>query len=151
MEEIQIKKKLAQEKIDLINSIKKEDFIEVWQNLYEVEIPDPVKRDTPTWSNYLDEFGFISEDTWGKFVLALQKQNPEAALDLAILFNNHVSWLDGEAVYHYLDRVLWSDKAASKFLESLWYDWIHYFWGRDWEAYVIFNDDALQITKHHKY
>jgi hypothetical protein len=29
MEEIQIKKKLAQEKIDLINSIKKEDFIEV--------------------------------------------------------------------------------------------------------------------------
>jgi hypothetical protein len=29
MEEIQTKKKLAQEKIDLINSIKKEDFIEV--------------------------------------------------------------------------------------------------------------------------
>jgi hypothetical protein len=60
-------------------------------------------------------------------------------------------YIDGRKVYNSLEDLLWSDKAASKFLESLGYDWIHYFWGRDWEAYVIFNDDALEITKHHKY
>jgi hypothetical protein len=28
--------------------------------LYEVEIPDPVKKDTPTGSNYLEEDGKIT-------------------------------------------------------------------------------------------
>jgi hypothetical protein len=54
-------------------------------------------------------------------------------------------------IYTKISSILWWDKEASKFLESLWYDGIHYFWGTDWEAYVIFNDDALEITKHHKY
>jgi hypothetical protein len=58
---------------------------------------------------------------------------------------------DGRELYGDITHLLWSDKEASKFLESLWYDGIHYFWGRDGEAYVIFNDDALEITKHHKY
>jgi hypothetical protein len=43
------------------------------------------------------------------------------------------------------------DKEASNFLNDIWYDGIHYFGRQDWEAYVIFNDDALEITKHHKY
>jgi hypothetical protein len=64
------------------------------------------------------------------------------------LRNAELSWAE---TYRALVDILWSDKAASKFLESLGYDGIHYFWGRDWEAYVIFNDDALEITKHHKY
>ena len=59
--------------------------------------------------------------------------------------------LDWAETYRALVDILWSDKAASQFLNKIWYDWIHYFWGRDWEAYVIFNDDALEITKHHKY
>jgi hypothetical protein len=62
-----------------------------------------------------------------------------------------VEWFDWEALYHYLDQVLWSDEEASKFLNKLWYDWIHYFWWSDWEAYVIFNDDALKINSHEQY
>jgi hypothetical protein len=58
---------------------------------------------------------------------------------------------DWKGLYNELQYLLGGDKEASKFLESLGYDWIHYFWGRDWEAWVIFNDDALEITKHHKY
>ena len=46
---------------------------------------------------------------------------------------------------------IFGEKWASKFLESLWYDWIHYFWGRDWEAYVIFNDNGLEIKNHIRY
>ena len=151
MEEIQIKKKLAQEKIDLINSIKKEDFIEVWQNLYEVEIPDPIKKDTPTWSNYLEEDGKIWESARNKIADALEKEEHDyVASDRAINSIRKDEWV-GWALYKQIRMILWSDKKASKFLEKLWYDWIHYFWWRDWEAYVIFNDDALQITKHHKY
>jgi hypothetical protein len=58
---------------------------------------------------------------------------------------------NGKLFYDKLTDYLHSQEKASKFLESLGYDWIHYFWGRDWEAWVIFNDDALEITKHHKY
>jgi hypothetical protein len=65
-------------------------------------------------------------------------------------FNRRNSW-NWKWAYKYLTSLLWSDKAASKALESIWYDGIHYFWWRDWEAYVIFNDDALKINRHEKY
>ena len=62
-----------------------------------------------------------------------------------------LEWMDKQRKLWY---VIWQSeeqKAASKFLESLWSDWIHYYWWRDWEAYVIFNDDALQIKDHLRY
>ena len=142
-----------------VESIKSEDvsFKETWwKNLYNLDIPDPIKKDTPTWSNYLDEEWYINEDTIAKFNLALQKVDWEKALDFAIALDKlktadwetNVYW---EQIYNQLAKVFWSDKKASKFLESLWYDWIHYFWWRDWEAYVIFNDDALKINSHEQY
>ena len=58
--------------------------------------------------------------------------------------------VDWETLQDSLSFVFQDDKAVSKFLESLWYDGIHYHWGVDWEAYVIFNDNKLEIKKHFK-
>jgi hypothetical protein len=138
------------------------------RNLYEVEIPDPIKKNTPTWSNYFEEDGVYGRNELDKIIKALEDYEPikeiEKWEDLPRWNNisedqvkrNAMAWLKSEKldwndVYATLSNYLWWDKQASKFLESLGYDWIHYFWWRDWEAYVIFNDDALQITKHHKY
>ena len=192
------------------------------KHLYEVEIPDPIKKDTPTWSNYLEEgrltkkqandiiriaeeevywnmktfdkadindarkiaeqvFSHFSnpqkEYSINEFVKNVEKYSKEYNKNIADAIDNELSYhaylsstlrdwkiksglydfkeestaSTWREVYNELERIFWSDKSASKFLESLWYDWIHYFWWRDWEAYVIFNDDALQITKHHKY
>jgi len=212
---------------DLYNAVdrlKEEDFSKQNRNLYELDIPDPVKRDTPTWTNYWEEDGEISKaelkkinnellkrewywdyindknlkpvsdmtkedienivnkaDKWIYDKVLQEKEIAEKRFQTSFstlweLFDTQlsgrlkpsdyvkllteawfkpdldfVSWKDWRAVYRSLENHFWSDKKASKFLESLWYDGIHYFWWRDWEAYVIFSDDALQITKHHKY
>lgn len=138
------------------------------RNLYEVEIPDPIKKNTPTWSNYFEEDGVYGRNELDKIIKALEDYEPikeiEKWEDLPRWNNinedqvkrNAMAWLKSEEldwndVYATLSNYLWWDKQASKFLESLGYDGIHYYGWRDWEAYVIFNDDALQITKHHKY
>jgi hypothetical protein len=120
-------------------------------HLYEVEIPDPIKKDTPTWSNYWEENRKLTNDEFDKIISELYKQDEKAArIALGIYGTKEAFLADGRHIYNLLADAM-SPKEASKFLESLWYDGIHYFWGRDWEAYVIFNDDALEITKHHKY
>ena len=147
------------ENIKILKSFNEKDF-EIWKkNLYEVEIPDPIKKDTPTGSNYFEEDSFVENNAVDKIVKAVKDSWLEVWerewnwkwIDKMVDSYNTEKWIQAKNMYHILKVVLWSDKAASKFLESLGYDWIHYFWGRDWEAYVIFNDDALQITKHHKY
>ena len=60
-------------------------------------------------------------------------------------------WNKGGTIYDFLERSFWSDKSASEYLENLWYDGIHYFWWIDWEAYVIFNPDKMEIQSHEKY
>lgn len=150
--------------IDILKNLKEEDFTRSPRNLYEVEIPDPVKADTPTWSNYLEEWvrntdpdfreKFIKPEQVDKFVNALKNYDEVAWQKLADKMYNRspvaptMLWAD---MYKELSRVLGSEKEASKFLNKIWYDWIHYYWGRDGEAYVIFNDDALEITNHEKY
>lgn len=135
-----------------------DDFNVEWgKNLYEVEIPDPIKKDTPTWSNYLEEDGKLSEKEWNELADLANKWGKENWGDKYFTIDGY--WgqrskdriTNGKLFYDKLTDYLHSQEKASKFLESIWYDWIHYLWGRDWEAYVIFNDDALQITKHHKY
>jgi hypothetical protein len=59
--------------------------------------------------------------------------------------------MSAKDVYRDLSRMLWGDKEASNFLNDIWYDGIHYFGGQDWEAYVIFRDDSLNITNHEKW
>lgn len=154
----------AKAKLNTLENMDVDDFTNKWSNLYEVEIPDPIKKDTPTGSNYLEEWvrntdpdfreKFIKPEQVDKFVDLLKNYDEVAWQKLAdkMYYRSPVAptmlWAD---MYKELSRVLGSDKEASKFLNKIWYDWIHYFWGRDWEAYVIFNDDALEITKHHKY
>ena len=131
------------------------DFEKPNRNLYTNEIPDPVKADTPTWSNYLEEKKLMSALSVQEFVDKFKEKYPEKweQFEATVWSNSaprywEVQWWE---MYRYLEDALWSPKAASKFLESLWYDWIHYFWARDWEAYVIFNDDALKIKDHLRY
>lgn len=120
-------------------------------HLYEVEIPDPIKKDTPTGSNYWEENRKLTNDEFEKIISELYKQDEKAARIALDIYGTKEAFLaDGRHIYKLLADAM-SPKEASKFLESLWYDGIHYFWGRDWEAYVIFNDNALEITNHEKY
>ena len=161
-DELKTIKKLAKDEIELVNSLKKEDFAK--GHLYEVEIPDTVKKDTPTWSNYWDENNVITDKQFWKIADVLKEKypsqfnNPNWWYDdyLFAQFLNFRQWwfseeMNWRQIYNMLSEILWGDKEASKFLESLWYDWIHYDWQRDWEAYVIFNDNNLEITEHIKY
>ena len=149
-----------------MDKLKESDF-SFWKNrnLYNVEIPDPKKADTPTWTNYIEEAWEITKSQLEKIYESLVKEYDKQKSWKPKWVNNLQDWKLNEFrnkidvdhiknwydLYRWLSRVLWWDKNASKFLESLWYDWIHYIWGRDWEAYVIFNDNALDITNHEKY
>ena len=207
--------------IDTMKDINEKDFNT--RNLYELEIPDPVKRDTPTGTNYIEEEGKLSKSELNKMADAVDKKlgkirklweitmddvekaakylgedklvewvkeniknNPwrtiKDALYETIRFIPDENWqkkywmkdiqnvnkelwvnvwttedlrstdsMNGKELYKHLSNMLWGDKEASKLLESLWYDGIHYFWWRDWEAYVLFSDNAPQITDHIRY
>lgn len=136
------------------DNLKESDF--TWgkqeRNLYNIEIPDPVKADTPTWSNYLEEDGKLTKENINPIIKKLKEEWVEWADRFENSINYHLEnwWMTWRDLYWNLSVIKW-EKWASKFLESLWYDGIHYFWWRDWEAYVIFNDDALQIKDHLRY
>ena len=161
--EADVKKDLKEykDRKSTLESLRKRVWVDVnRKNLYNVEIPDPIKKDTPTWSNYLEEWDFITPeiaDEFTKKVLEswLEVHDWSNPYGVRKLMDSYKWWSENKVsvknLYHVLQIVLGSDKAASKFLESMWYDGIHYFWGRDWEAYVIFNDDALKINSHEQY
>ena len=121
------------------------------KNLYEVEIPDPVKSNTPTWSNYLEKEWSIKKDALNKIYDELYKYHRDNE-KLATFKKRMDNWniVDWETLQDSLSFVFQDDKAVSRFLESLWYDGIHYYWGIDWESYVIFDDNKLEIKKHIK-
>lgn len=123
------------------------------RNFYEIEIPDRVKADTPTWVNYLDEEVPIFSNEARKFEDAMKwktrKYIPDFVEEIVRYSNN--AELNGGKLYRELVIFLWSAEKASKMLKAIWYDGIHYFWGRDGEAYVIFDDNDLEIKNHEKY
>lgn len=131
---------------DYLQTVKPEDFEWNWY-LYEVEIPDPVKADTPTWSNYLDEDYTLNDWEAKKMIKELKDWNYEAWKRLEKSYYEE----NGKSLYLKIENLLWSDKDASEFLNFIWYDGIHYDWRDDWECYVIFNDNALEIKNHGKY
>ena len=137
--------------IKFLDEIKESDFEYQNKNLYEVEIPDPVKSNTPTWSNYLEKEWSIKKDALNKIYDELYKYHRDNE-KLATFKKRMDNWniVDWETLQDSLSFVFQDDKAVSKFLESLWYDGIHYYWGIDWESYVIFDDNKLEIKKHFK-
>ncbi len=137
--------------LKFLDEIKESDFEYQNKNLYEVEIPDPVKANTPTWSNYLEKEWAIKKDALNKVYEELSKYHRDNE-KLAIFKKRLDNWniVDWETLQDSLSFVFQDDKAVSKFLESLWYDGIHYHWGIDWESYVIFDDNKLEIKKHEK-
>lgn len=128
------------------------DRSDSWQFIYEWDIPDIVKKDTPTWSNYLEEDAEIAKPQYMKIINEAKKRGlldtPNGShLDYYIDYATAWHWdkMTWYSLYRALEDMMWSDKKASQFLESLWYDWIHYIWEQDWEAYVIFNDKSIDI------
>ena len=166
------KYKAKKSELSKIDDLRKRSGVD--NNLYEVEIPDPIKKDTPTGSNYLEEDGKITYQQvekiaewlkdydarweWGKskFLENIIRDLDDAWWEWNDKTNKYeIKWtVTWEKLYRHLSdylRDIWEEswaKKASEYLESLWYDWIHYFWNRDWEAYVIFNDDAIDIKSH---
>ena len=137
--------------IKFLDEIKESDFEYQNKNLYEVEIPDPVKSNTPTWSNYLEKEWSIKKDALNKIYDELYKYHRDNE-KLATFKKRMDNWniVDWETLQDSLSFVFQDDKAVSKFLESLWYDGIHYYWGIDWESYVIFDDNKLEIKNRSK-
>ena len=119
-------------------------------SLYTVEIPDRVAKPTPTFSNYLDEGMLLSPDATQEFVRIVKEKLPHLAegFEANIISNWYGRWwrVTWKEIYIYLEDLLWWDAAASHFLETIWYDWIEYIWGRDWRAWVIFDWDNVKIN-----
>ena len=126
------------------------DFEYQNKNLYEVEIPDN------HWVNYLEEqknlnpeqknmikkglVDFLVEERWFDKKEAQRMTN-------TILKNAKT----GDTLYSNLTfQIFFDKKEVSKFLDKIGFDWIHYNWGIDWEAYVIFDNNKLEIKKHEK-
>lgn len=145
-------RKNIKEELDTLNKIDADNFkFNGDKHLYEVDVPDPVKRDTPTGNNYLEEAKYYSKDEVKKFLDKINEIDKKWMKDTkeSRIYNDlYNKWLDisGKDLYNMLAYAKW-DKEASKLLESLWYDGIHYYGGRDGEAYVIFSDDKPQITR----
>lgn len=147
--------KQQKEMIKIADWLKVSDFeTSRWRrNFYEVEIPDIVDADTPTWTNYFEENKVLTRSEIEEILNKLLKRKTQWAERVKNAIDYDLKdWekIDGRAMVFNLRAWLWN-KKASKFLESLGYDGIHYFWGKDWEAYVIFNDNDLEIKNHEKY
>lgn len=142
-------------KLNSLRSLDYDDFVDRGGNTYEVEIPDPVKANTPTGKNYWEEQWKIKSRAVDAIVKQLKKWLPqEKIIELDELIDSWESGYDhsieGWRMYRMIANTLGSDQKASKFLQSLGYDGIHYHGGRDWEVYVIFDDNKLEIKKHEK-
>jgi hypothetical protein len=139
---------------------------DAWKYMYELDIPDPVKKDTPTWKNYLEEWDFADFKVRDKFIKLAEehwlKRPSDFTSDEFIDSKWWLKWafeyeMNHKTVYNYwnmydvLADYLWWQKQASKFLESLGYDGIHYFGEQDGEAFVLFKDESPQIKNTIRY
>ena len=128
----------------------------IWDGiLLRKDIPDEKKVDTPTGTNYLEEKGLMGALAVQDFVDAFRKKYPEKAdqFEATVWSNTAPRHWEAEwwEIYTYLEDALWSPKAASKFLEEMGYDGIHYVGRRDWDAYVVFKDENMDIKNHIRY
>ena len=126
------------------------------RNFYEVEIPDPVKANTPTGKNYIEEENRIGVRAFNRMLKRFEKDGREVENGY---WNYTVKKWDDEITLtnpnNTWKQLIWEDitnpKLFSHILNRMGYKGIHYYGWVDWEAYVIFNDDDLEIKNHEKY
>lgn len=147
--------------IKALKRLKKEDFFvgEPTRHFYTVNFPDPKKVSTPTWGNYLNEHLPLSKQEIKEFQEYFAKNwerymdgewNSSIYWDIPFIrwLNEYVDWRE---LYIALEDTLWSDEAASRFLKDMWYDWIHYWWKQDWECWVVFDANKINILDRQSY
>jgi formate dehydrogenase maturation protein FdhE len=64
-------------RLNIIENIKESDFSPIRPNVYEIDIPDEVKKNTPTGTNYLDEQKTYSEKKYEKIFEKLEDKLSE--------------------------------------------------------------------------
>ena len=151
-------KKSKEKEIAFLDSLDPKDFkIEkTKQNLYDVDIPNTKSANTPTRSNYLEEEQVLSKEeknlfktalldriNWDKYLL-WRMSDYMWSMD----WRTKITWKE---LYKRISSVLWWNKQASEFFQSLGYDWIHYIWELDGSSYVIFDNDPISILEHARY
>ena len=152
-EEFNNYKKEKDAELKFLDSLDPKDFKidNTKRNLYEVDVPNKVKRETPTWSNYLEEKGEIPMLAIDDFAFAIDEKLGNEAYKwfLKELWRKrNLLWED---IYRALSNVLGSTKEASMFLKDLGYDGIHYIGELDGSSYVLFNDKGLPIKDKIRY
>jgi hypothetical protein len=62
--------------IEQVKELQESDFEQGTRNLYEVEVPDEKKTNTPTGTNYIDERAKLYNQQVKQFVKAIDKEYP---------------------------------------------------------------------------
>jgi hypothetical protein len=74
--------------LDTLNKIDADNFnYNGDSHLYEIDVPDPIKKDTPTGKNYWEEGGTITNKQFSKIADKLKEKYPYQ-------FNNPNGWND---------------------------------------------------------
>lgn len=148
------------EALEFIEDLKPEDIevreVKDRRNFYEVEIPDPVKANTPTGKNYIEEENRIGVRAFNRMLKRFEKDGREVENwywnytvkkwdDEITLTNPNNTWKQ------LIREDIENPKLFSQILNRMGYNGIHYYGWVDWEAYVIFNDNDLEIKNHEKY
>lgn len=110
-----------------------------------IEIPDLVKKDTPTWFNYLKEEEVITPTQAEEFRKVFSEKYWGEWFTRASVFNSY-DIKSGGGLRSSLEWALWNQKEASQFLKDFGYDWIIYT-DPMWENRVLFDNDSWRELK----
>jgi hypothetical protein len=105
-------KEIDRKEIELLKWLKKKDFTEIKnRHLYELEIPDPIEKDTPTWKNYLEENWKITKKQRNEFRDAIKNLDDSKKYhfgDWTVLetIDEWTPWDNGYYLYRKLSNIL---------------------------------------------
>ena len=126
------------------------NVIEWWRYIYTVDFPDNI------WTNYIEWWEKFGEERFDEIKTQLNEYIDNIFWRENISDEKFALWWrkledpTWEDVYRLAQDVLWTDEEASKFFESIGFDWNHYIdWTKD--NYVIFNTDKLSIKDNYSW
>jgi len=112
-----------------------------------IEIPDIVKRDTPTWFNYIREEEPITPTQLEQFQKVFNQKYWGEWFTRATVFGYHAENItNGRTLRSSLEYSLGDQKEASQFLKDFGYDWIIYTDPMG-ESRVIFSNNSWKELK----